>query len=84
MKSQDQEDKPITIVDELKYYIKYRFTTWKTVYDKYTWYVYTKYIMDLVQEDLLWETMVAEKDKDGKPIYIGICVLPIVGEDKQA
>jgi hypothetical protein len=31
-----------------------------------------------------WEKMVAEKDKDGEPIYKGICVLPNVGEDQQA
>jgi hypothetical protein len=42
------------------------------------------YIMDLVQEELLWEKMVAEKGKDDKPIYTGICVLPNVGEDQQA
>jgi hypothetical protein len=84
MKSQDQEDKPITIVDKLKYYIQHRYTTWQTFYDKYMWYVYTKYIMDLVREELLWEKMVAEKGKDNKPIYTGICVLPNVGEDQQA
>jgi hypothetical protein len=83
MKTQDQEDKPRTIVDELKYYIKHRFTTWQTVYDKYTWYVYTKYIMYLIREELLWEKMVAEKDKDGEPIYKGICVLSNVGEDEE-
>ena len=46
MKCSDQEEKPITVIDELKYYLKNRLTSWQTVHDKFKWY--------LVYQDMLW------------------------------
>ena len=81
MKCSGQEEKPITVIDELKYYLKNRLTSWQTVHDKFKWYLYTKYVMDLVREEIIWEMTVSEKGKDGEPIYFGICVQPNANDE---
>ena len=81
MKVEGQEEKPKTVIDQLKYYLDYRLTGHRTVHDKFSWYVYTMYIMELAREEILWEKTIAEKDKDGEPIIHGICVTPNVSED---
>ena len=81
MKVEGHEEKPKTLVYHLKYYLYHRLTSQRMVHEKFVWYVYTMYIMELVREEILWEKTIAEKGKDREPIVHGICVMPNVSED---
>ena len=82
MKVEGQLEKPKTVLDQLKYYLDHCLTGHRTVHNKFAWYVYTKYIMELAHEEILWEKTIAEKSKDREPIINGICVTPNVSEDR--